>query len=383
MSQATTLADNRKPTESEWRAACALGREIIAAVDKRETVIAERGLDRAFSLGDANWATDAPNDYRTAYDIIRTLDWNEIRHLRFRCQIFSGFNLLHMKISQGMTSDFVVPENPKLDPEPPVGTLAYWRNISGAVPREHVFQPPNALGEIGWIDGDQFLNYETCVYQERITLLSIAGVLDRLAKLGRSPRILEIGGGHGALACALTEIFPQAHYTICDLPESLLFSGLYLSLAARRNVALWQDSTADIEQAAPATVELVPNYQFSNLVTANRKYDLAINVLSMSEMSVHQVKTYGHELRRLLGTDGLFFEQNQDNRHANLINAEDVLREVFPHGQLIRTGSLPITQGAAHLWGNRAPSELLPTQVLAPLDDTIPQRKSRRRWWRF
>jgi len=78
------------------------------------------------------------------------------------------------------------------------------------------------------------------------------------------PDVLEAvgAGGHGALACALTSIFPKAQYTICDLPESLLFSGLYLSLAAKRQVrVLAAADVAEENLAQPsATIELVPNY---------------------------------------------------------------------------------------------------------------------------
>ena len=43
-------------------------------------------------------------------------------------------------------------------------------------------------------------------------------------------KVLEIGGGYGALAYWFKSAFPNATYTIIDLPESLLFSRLYLSL---------------------------------------------------------------------------------------------------------------------------------------------------------
>jgi hypothetical protein len=350
MSYATSLSDNRIPTAEEWERACALGREIIAAIDERELTVASRGLDRAFCLPTANWAPDAPNDYLDAYRLMRTLDWNEVRYLRFRCQIFSGFNLLHMRPSQGMKSTFAVPEDPQLDPKPAKALVAYWRSLTSEPSVEHIFRPPCALGEIGWIVpdlGGSFVNYETCFYQERVTLLTIAGVIDHLAGLGRPPRILEIGGGHGALACALTAIFPEAQYTICDLPESLLFSGLYLSLAARRNVKL-------AAVAEHGTIALLPNYLFGDLEVGDRHYDLAINTLSMSEMSAHQIATYGSGLRGLVGETGMFFEQNQDNRHIGLTFAQSVLGGIFPIKRRIGTGNVHVKQGVPNLWSNRA-----------------------------
>ena len=44
--------------------------------------------------------------------------------------------------------------------------------------------------------------------------------------------------------------------------------------------------------AASPGVTLLPNYRFSDLITAGLNFDLVINTLSMSEMSHHQVRTY-------------------------------------------------------------------------------------------
>jgi hypothetical protein len=52
----------------------------------------------------------------------------------------------------------------------------------------------------------------------------------RFGLLECSPRILEIGGGYGALAYWFKQAFPRASYSIVDLPECILFSRLYLSL---------------------------------------------------------------------------------------------------------------------------------------------------------
>lgn len=373
MVKATRLSDNRSPTADEWNQACALGREIIGAVNDREAIIARRNLDRAFCLPDANWGPGAPNDYLKAYRLLAKLEWNDVRHLRFRCMNFSGFHLLEQRMPDpGMPLVYSVPDDPILAPAPADHIPLHWRIITEGVPRSRVYQPPHALGEIGWIvpdeaapDGESFINWEVIAYQERVTLLHRSGVLDRLANLGRPAHILEIGAGYGALACALTDALPSTHYTICDLPESLLFSGLYLNLAARRHVAPMRV----IGRGFPAAVELVPNYLFANLADSGREYDLVINVLSMSEMSDHQVATYGQGLRRLLGDSGIFFEQNFSNRHIGFSSAGEVLRGVFPYGSLIETGTLPIAHGPARLWANRELTTMLPPEGLIPLEE--------------
>lgn len=356
------LSDNRLPTSGEWSAAQALGRRIVRAVDDRDAIIVRRHLDRAFCLPDANWAHDADNDYLSAYRLLRTLDWNEVRYLRFRCQNFSGFNLLHMRGSHGLYPTEVVPDDLQLDPEPPLTVLHHWQALTRDMPQDRIFRPPNALGEMGWeIDGGIF-SYEIAVYQERMTLLHRSGVLDRLAALSRPARILEIGAGYGPLACALTVALPDCTYTICDLPESLLFSGLYLSLAAQRKVSVRAPFVGWRKWLAKATkrnsqITLVPNYLFGDLVDEGQTFDLVINVLSLSEMSRHQIEVYGRGIAQMIGADGVFFEQNQDNLHlAGFTYVPDVMSNILPwRADIDPAGDIPLTQGPPRLWANREP----------------------------
>jgi hypothetical protein len=349
MTSKSLLADNTRPTEQQWRDACQLGKAIISAVEDRDRAIDRMGLDRAFCQPAANWAADAPNDYLDAYRLLRTLAWDQVRHLRLRCQTFTGFNLLRMRTAEG-PSTLPVPEEIELASEPPPETLLQWRALTHNLPTERIYHPPCALGEIGWCVGDVIMNYETCVCQERVTLLHWSGVLDWLKDIGRPPRILEIGAGYGALAYALSSCFPACSYTICDLPESLLFSGLYLTLAGRRSVAM----VGDLERHPPTgLIELVPNYLFGNLASSRRTYDLAINVLSMSEMTEFQVENYGRGLARLLRPpNGLFFEQSHDTPPVNLTSTANVLAKAFPFCLNVAVPGLPITQGAARLWAN-------------------------------
>jgi hypothetical protein len=267
----------------------------------------------------------------------------------------------------GMRAVFEVPEEIRLDRAAPRTTLHTRQLLTQHLPSRRVFRPPCALGEIGWrVDGG-ITNHEVLIYQERMTLLHQSGVLDWLESLGRPPRILEIGAGHGALAYALTSCLPECKYTICDIPESLLFSGLYLTLAGRRRVSLLGDP--GIEQAA-GTIELLPNYLFDDLVASPRRYDLAINVLSMSEMSDYQIDRYGRGLLTLLGPDGLFFEQNHSNRHLGMTYAADVLANVLPFRHDIDSQGTPLTQGPPRLWGRDDPGP-----KLAPYAQPRPTRQ--------
>jgi hypothetical protein len=83
------------------------------------------------------------------------------------------------------------------------------------------------LGEIGWSVDGRLVSHDVIAYQERIMLLYEGGVLDKLRMAWKRPRILEIGGGFGAIASAVSDMVGAQEYVICDLPESLMFSGLY------------------------------------------------------------------------------------------------------------------------------------------------------------
>jgi hypothetical protein len=69
--QEVTLADNIKPSDEALARARDIGRDVIAAVDRR--IVAEQKLDPAFSLHDANWHANAENDYLDAYRLLRSL----------------------------------------------------------------------------------------------------------------------------------------------------------------------------------------------------------------------------------------------------------------------------------------------------------------------
>ena len=171
---------------------------------------------------------------------------------------------------------------------------------------------------------------------------------------GRAPRILEIGGGYGGLAHHLKTLLPEAHYYIVDLPESLAFSAIYLSI-------LWQHQTntllepenvgSMLAREAPGFT-FVPNYLFPALAASGEKFDLVINSLSMSEMNVKQVREYAAAIAEMLEPTGVFFEQNQDNRKFGHLNACEVIAESFPMPRRLTGLFVPcgLSEGAPHLW---------------------------------
>ena len=183
---------------------------------------------------------------------------------------------------------------------------------------------------------------DTCSYQERINLITKSGLfawLQRRRGTGarfpfgkRRLRICEIGGGYGAVARWFCSPMPDTEYTIIDLPESLLFSELYLILAC-----------------PAAMLRFVPNYKAEELTT---RFDIVLNTLSMSEVSGYQVRRYAALMRETwLRNGGIFFEQNQDNRAAGLLAAQERITTELPYKATPFPPASALRNGQPNPWG--------------------------------
>ena len=197
------------------------------------------------------------------------------------------------------------------------------------------------------IDGI-LVNHDTNAYQERITCLFEAGVfnfLEKIIKRDGSASIIEIGSGHSALALFLKQFFPNISITLLEISESLFFAKCYLKLLR-----------PDINQVygtgkVTFGLNFIPHHQRDQI---DCQYDLAINTLSMSEMPETEVTYYSEKIcKNWLKPDGLFFEQNQDNKHLGMINATDIIGRYFDYSVDIKPKNWSLHHGAAHLWSNK------------------------------
>src|SRR5262249_53162685 len=152
------------------------------------------------------------------------------------------------------------------------------------------------------------------------------------------------------------KLVPQARYFIVDIPESLIFSSIYLTtlFGSENNVLLTPDNLDDLKKSGPGFT-FVPNYLFDQCRSAGLSVDLAVNTLSMSEMTEKQVRYYCEGLKAALGPGGGFFEQNQDNRCVGFIDARSYIRDHFAYCLPLASPLVHMTQGKAHLWSS-APS---------------------------
>lgn len=308
--------------------------EVNDLAANRDAVINQFSLDERFCLPDGNWHQDAANDYLKKYIALRDCSVDEIVNvIRPLSENYSGYhfpcgdefnhrNLYYYNVWLSMNGKMRLHRDGKWIIE----DESAWSNHR-AITSEYLFRPLQIPGERGPVHDGVVINKDTCAYQGYVNSMIHTGIIDALKKRPR-PVIVEIGAGYGALALALSQILGgDILYIICDIPESLMFSGLYLTLAGRP-VRIAGDGALS---ADPGTV-LLPNYWFHRLIGAlDRDVDLAINTLSMSEMSVHQVKAYAQGISKLIGQHGVFFEHNYDNHRLDrMINCKDHLPEFFP-----------------------------------------------------
>jgi hypothetical protein len=346
-------------------------RHAVELVEARGEYIEKERVDPRFAYPDANWAYDAPNAFVQLFKRVARCDTEAIGQFRGFTQVFTGYNLYEMikgpsvvpEHLAGYTDDVITRALERNLPY-----VAAWERLTEDLPYRCMFTPPRRFGEIGHELRGIIVNHDTVAYQERINLLFESGLiarLDRLAAERDEVRILEIGGGYGALASWFRNAFPSCSYTIVDLPECLLFSGLYFSLPHPDVRTGWG------LQKVPFGLRLVPNYQADFI---GESFDLVINTLSMSEMSVLQVRHYVSLMRSSwMLEDGLFFEQNQDNRHMGLVCAQDIFADQFACRRGLSLSGEQLREGAANLWSftrtalDEVRSE--PRLACAPIDE--------------
>jgi putative sugar O-methyltransferase len=350
-----TPSSCQRLSDAEFDRAKLICGDIRALVDGRTRYIEENGLDPEFCLPGANWKGDWEWNqlYRGTAALLRE-DYDNINNLRLFSQVFTGYSLIDMKDARETKVPGRVPhdlEERMLHASRRVDTWVrrYW-SLARCTPDYLHLSQPKRFGEAGWIYSGKLVNHDTCVYMERIALLHAAGLLDRLGAQSRNPLILEIGGGYGGLAYHLKKRAPQARYVIVDIPESLVFSAIYLGtlFPDQRNVLVTSPEAIARDLDQPGFT-FVPNHFCHRFEASGIRVDLAINTLSMSEMLVGQVAAYCELIRKCLVPGGVFFEQNQDSRHLGLLNAELHIAEFFKHRRQI---SLPtyLVSGSPNIW---------------------------------
>jgi len=363
------LGDLHSISQDEFAVADRICKTIREIVESRASYVEQHNIDPKIAFGDANWGKDAPNALWDLYKLVVASKYEVIDKLRLYTQPFTGYQLTHFAFGSGKTpipyplpSDF----DQKLEEiarEPDQWVYGY-RALRHCVPADIAVNPPKILGEIGWnIDGC-LINHDTFYHQECLNQLYEAGIIDMLREriqMGTKVAILEIGAGYGGIAYHLKHIIPGAKYFICDIPESLLFSSLYLAMTSPDHPCnIYDGSNVHIILNHEPGFVFIPNFMFDDLVAANIKFDLAINITSFSEMTGKQVRYYAENLKILLDDKGVLFEQNNDNRKWGYIDSKEYLPEFITFKTTLNPKcTVSSSSKITDIWANRRISDIL------------------------
>ncbi|MFA6561182.1 MAG: putative sugar O-methyltransferase [Verrucomicrobiia bacterium] len=283
----------RPINQSEFASALGTLEQIRGTMAMRERLLEQGKLRHELVLPGVMWKIIKLYNYvlNPSYDIVNT--W------RFHAYPFSGQYLGKMLSCHWAP----IPEN--LNEE--------YQKLTSRLPKEMVAQPPRMLGEIGWeIDGG-LVNEDVLLYQKQITGLYLSGAIDYLRSKG-SIRILEIGSGYGGLAYSLWRILKPSLYCLVDLPESLAYSSVYLTLTSGLGGAggvVYGGDTAALSKPPDRGFVFMPNYLVDDLCKAG-KFDLVINAGSFAEMNEEQVSHYARVINDVLADDGIVYEGNAE-----------------------------------------------------------------------
>jgi hypothetical protein len=224
-----------------------------------------------------------------------------------------------------------------------------FERIRKTIPEKCLARVPRVMGEVGWDVDGYTLNPDTVSYQDSMATMYRAGILGWLEKkiaAGRSVTVLEIGSGYGGFSYLFEKAFPGASYWGCDLAESVGVAGMYLSVTLPD---LWRGIYPNCGACAEEGMFLIPNHRFEEFTKSGRKVDLVINMMSLSEMPEVQIKYYGRKVSELVAEDGVFFEQNYDNRHLGWTYAKEYMPSFFKVRDDLGDS---LNRGHTHLWAN-------------------------------
>ncbi|MCC7202802.1 MAG: putative sugar O-methyltransferase [Nitrospirae bacterium] len=150
------------------------------------------------------------------------------------------------------------------------------------------------LGGFGYLIDDMLINLDTLKFYESFLALNKAGLLAPLRQnVGDKKVIIEIGAGWGGFAYQFKSLFPNTCYIIVDLPQTILFSGVYLkTLFPDASVLFYGDKPVEslLDEYNNYDIIFLPHFFFSAIKTT--KIDLAINIASFQEMTGEQVDSY-------------------------------------------------------------------------------------------
>ncbi len=201
------------------------------------------------------------------------------------------------------------------------------------VDRKNLFvEESKALGGFGFeIDGN-LINLDTLKFYESLIAMDLGGVLDIFEeKHEKNPVVLEIGAGWGGFAYQFKTLFPNTCYIIIDLPQTLLFSIIYLKslFPAGKFFIFGEDGTAQLPDDMSCFDFIFLPANSLNLLTCEMHIDLAINMVSFQEMTRKQVDNYASTLAKIKCPLIYSHNRNINPHNSELETLSDILDKYY------------------------------------------------------
>lgn len=141
--------------------------------------------------------------------------------------------------------------------------------------------------------------------------------------LAKKPqKILEIGGGYGALANKLKKKYPESILYLIDLPEAGLLQSYYLSsIHKEKKFFLYEDFKKYKDQI---NIEYLENFDFVILppwclekIKFKEFFNLVVNTRSFMEIKLNEIKSYFNFIHSTIATDGIFYNVNKYEKNTS------------------------------------------------------------------
>jgi len=197
---------------------------------------------------------------------------------------------------------------------------------------DNLFVPESpVLGGFGHVIDGALINIDTLKFYESLIALNKSGLLAQFRGNADDRNVvIEIGAGWGGFAYQFKTLCPNVCCIIVDLPQTLLFSGVYLkTLFPQASVLFYGDKTPErlFEGYESLDFVLIPHFAFGDIPFP--KLDLAVNMVSFQEMSSAQVDEYVGRLADLRCPNLYSHNRDRSPHNSELSTVSSIISKYY------------------------------------------------------
>ncbi len=241
-------------------------------------------------------------DQQRALEVKHSGVWTDSARINHYAINLSETDLLNIKLHTdliaGESSISYHHQHPPIDPEKFANIMGY-RFYTTEVPEHYWLNEPlvpTSPMPVGVNFRGRMINRSISRFQSCISNLYRMGIMTALDANPQRNLIVEIGAGYGGLAHGFAATLKPHTYVIVDLPETLLFSGTYLTINnPNKKIYIYEKETFTPEFIRKGIFDydfvLLPHFVTSELF-ALPIINLFINMMSFQEMSPDQIQGY-------------------------------------------------------------------------------------------